>query len=51
MESIYIIAIIMPPKGELGNMHLPIPLVTTVVGVVYWNGYKCEEIECPTVAQ
>ena len=41
----------MPPKGDLGNMHMPIPLVTTVVGVVWRNRYECEEIECPTVAQ
>ena len=41
----------MPPKGDLGNMRMPIPLVTTVVGVVWRNRYECEEIECPTVAQ
>ena len=41
----------MPPKGDLGNMHLPIPLVASVVGVVVRNLYDHEEVECPTVAQ
>ena len=44
------IAVMMPPEGDLGNMHLPIPLVATVVGVVVRNLYDNEEVECPTVA-
>ena len=32
-------------------MHMPIPLITTVVGVVWRSRYECEEIECQTVAQ
>ena len=41
----------MPPKGDLGNMHIAIPLVTTVVGLVWRTRWECEELECPTVAQ
>ena len=41
----------MPPKGDLGNMHLPIPLVGEVIGVVSRNLYENEEVVCPTVAQ
>ena len=41
----------MPPKGDLGNMHLPIPLVASVFGVVVKNLYDHEEVESPTVAQ
>ena len=45
------IAVIMPPEGDLGNMHLPIPLVASVIGVVVRNLYDHEEVECPTVAE
>ena len=41
----------MPPKGDLGNMHLPIPLVGEVIGVVGSNLYDNEEVVFPTVAQ
>ena len=36
----------MPPKGDLGNMHIAIQLVTTVVGLVWRTRCECEEIEC-----
>ena len=41
----------MPPNEDLGNMHIAIPLVTTVVGLVWRTRCECEEVECQTVAQ